>query len=176
MCAPSNCSVSHAPVWHPFSGVSRGKSRTPPKRQNASKFFNSSTFLPPLHTSTTHLHCLHFLLKPSTIDMGRNRVSDDLDHVADAPTTTKKSKTAPPKPKPLPPFTPMKIHDLVHGRGKLSIKPLHHTEYSVCSLMILYYKESPKTPTNMRRNTLRRRISPLRANGILSRKKSFEHT
>ena len=65
--------------------------------------------------------------------MGRNRVSDDLDHVADAPTTTKKSKMAPPKPKPLSPFTPMKIHDLVHGRGKLPIN-VAFPSYRVFSL------------------------------------------
>ena len=65
--------------------------------------------------------------------MGRNRVSDDLDHVADAPTTTKKSKNPPPKPKPIPRFTPMKITDLVHGLGKL---PTHvaSTPYRVFSL------------------------------------------
>ena len=65
--------------------------------------------------------------------MGRNRVSDDLDHVADAPTTTKKSKNPPPKPKPIPPFNPMKITDLVHGLGKL---PSHvaSTPYRVFSL------------------------------------------
>ena len=65
--------------------------------------------------------------------MGRNRVSDDLDHVADAPTTTKKSKNPPPKPKPIPRFTPMKISDLTHGLGKL---PTHvaSTPYRVFSL------------------------------------------
>ena len=66
--------------------------------------------------------------------MGRNRVSDDLDHVIDAPTTTKKSsKNPPPKPKPLPPFTPMKISHLIHGLGKL---PIHvaSTPYNVFSL------------------------------------------
>ena len=65
--------------------------------------------------------------------MGRNRVSDDLDHVADAPTTTKKSKKPPPKPKPLPPFTPMKIHDLDHGRGKLPVN-VASTPYRVFGL------------------------------------------
>ena len=58
---------------------------------------------------------------------------DDLDHVADAPTTTKKSKNPPPKPKPIPRFTPMKINNLVHGLGKL---PTHvaSTPYRVFSL------------------------------------------
>ena len=65
--------------------------------------------------------------------MGRNRVSDDLDHVADAPTATKKSKKSPPKPKPLPRFTPMKIHDLVHGRGQLPID-VASTPYRVFGL------------------------------------------
>ena len=90
-----------------------------------------------LYNYTTHLHFLHCLigklLKLSIVIMGRNRVSDDLDHVADASTATKKSKNSPPKPQPIPPFTLMKINDLVYGLGKL---PTHvaSTPYSVFSL------------------------------------------
>ena len=68
--------------------------------------------------------------------MGRNRVSDDLDHVADAPTTTKKSKNPPPKPKPIPRFTFMKINDLIHGLDKLSID-VTSTPYRVFSLFFI---------------------------------------
>ena len=65
--------------------------------------------------------------------MGRNRVSDDLDHVADTSTATTKSKQPPPKPQPIPPFKPMKITQMTHGLGKL---PSHmaSTPYSVFSL------------------------------------------
>ena len=65
--------------------------------------------------------------------MSRNRVSDDLDHVADAPTATKKSKNPPPKLEPIPPFNPMKIANLEYGLGKL---PQHvaSTSYNVFSL------------------------------------------
>ena len=51
--------------------------------------------------------------------MGRNRVSDDLDHVVDAPTVTKKSKNLSPKPKLIPRFSLMKIKDLIYGLSKL---------------------------------------------------------
>ena len=66
--------------------------------------------------------------------MGRNRVSDDLDHVVDASTATKlRTKKPPPKPKPIPAFTPMKINKLVYGLGTL---PTHvaFTPYNVFSL------------------------------------------
>ena len=65
--------------------------------------------------------------------MGRNRVSDDLNHVADAPTITKKSKKSPPKPKPLSSFTLIKIHDLVYERGKLPVN-VASTSYRVFGL------------------------------------------
>ena len=68
--------------------------------------------------------------------MGRNRVSDDLDHVADAPTTTKKSKNPPPKPKPIPRFNPMKINDLIHELDKLPIY-VASTLYRVFSLFFI---------------------------------------
>ena len=69
--------------------------------------------------------------------MGRNRVSDDLDHVADASTATKQSKQPPPKPQPIPPFKLMKINDITHGLGKL---PSHvaGTPYNVFSLFFNY--------------------------------------
>ena len=122
--------LSHAPVWHSFSGVSRDKSRTPSTRQKRVKCFNSSTF--------THLHYTHTLpnwalLKSNICAMGRNRVSDDLDHVIDASTATKKSKKAPSKPKLLSSFTLMKIHNLIHEQGKLSIDVVF-TSYRIFSL------------------------------------------
>ena len=52
--------------------------------------------------------------------MVRNRVSNDLDHVQDQPTTTTKAKTAPPKPWPMPTFKPLKIKNgRQYGLGKL---------------------------------------------------------
>ena len=68
--------------------------------------------------------------------MGRNRVFNDLDHVADAPTTTKTSKNPSPKPKPIPRFTSMKINNLVHDFGKLSIH-MASTLYKVFSLFFI---------------------------------------
>ena len=41
--------------------------------------------------------------------MGRNRVSDDVDHVEQDPKLTRKSKKEPPKPWPLPSFSLMII-------------------------------------------------------------------
>ena len=41
--------------------------------------------------------------------MGRNRVSDDVNHVEQDPKPTRKSKKKPPKPWPLPTFSPMII-------------------------------------------------------------------
>ena len=52
--------------------------------------------------------------------MGRNRVSDDLDHVVDQPTATKQAKKAPPKQWPMPRYTPLKIKKgPQYGLGKL---------------------------------------------------------
>ena len=53
--------------------------------------------------------------------MGRNRVFDDLDHVADASTTTKKSKNSSSKSKFIFRFNSMKINNLIHGLSKLFI-------------------------------------------------------
>ena len=125
--------LSHASIWHSFSEISRSKSRISSKRQNAFKFFNFSIFLPSLHIFITHLHCLHFLLKFNKIDMSRKRVFDDLNHVIDASTIIKKSKTTSSKPKSLSSFTLMKIHDLVHERDKLFINVIF-TSYRVFSL------------------------------------------
>ena len=72
-----------------------------------------------LHTFTPSLN--HQLLCSSYFQlvMGRNRVSNDLDHVVDVPAATKKAKNAPPKPKPIPPFTPLQITNMECGLGKL---------------------------------------------------------
>ena len=66
--------------------------------------------------------------------MGRNRVSNDLDHVNDEPTATTKAKIPPPEPWPMPKFKPLKIKNgLQHGLGKL---PQHvsRTPYDIFSL------------------------------------------
>ena len=107
------------------SRVPRQNAKTP-KRVQILQFFD-------LYIYTTHLHCLHFLLKPSIYAMGKNRVSDDLNHVADAPTITKKSKKSSPKPKPLPSFILMKIHDLIHERDKLLVN-VAFTSYRIFDL------------------------------------------
>ena len=52
--------------------------------------------------------------------MPRNRVSDDLDHVTDEPTTTKSSKKPPPKQWPMPRYRPLKLKKgLQYGLSKL---------------------------------------------------------
>ena len=65
--------------------------------------------------------------------MNRNRVSDDLDHVVDAFTITKKSKNSSSKPKFIPRFNSMKINDLIHELSKLFIHVIF-TSYRVFSL------------------------------------------
>ena len=65
--------------------------------------------------------------------MGRNRVSDDLNHVADAPTTTTQSKQPPPKPKPIFRFKLMKINNITHELDKLPSYVVG-TPYNVFSL------------------------------------------
>ena len=68
--------------------------------------------------------------------MSRNRVFDDLNHVADAPTTTKKSKNPSSKPKLISRFTLMKINDLIHELSKLSID-VTSTSYRVFNLFFI---------------------------------------
>ena len=67
-------------------------------------------------------------------DMGRNRVSDDADHVNDEPIATKPAKKPPPESWPMPQFEPLPIKNgLQHGLGKL---PQHipRTPYDIFSL------------------------------------------
>ena len=73
-------------------------------------------------------------MKLCIANMDRNRVFNDLDHVVDAFTATKlRTKKSPPLPKPIPPFTPIKINKLMYGLG---ILPTHvvSTPYNVFSL------------------------------------------
>ena len=66
--------------------------------------------------------------------MPRKRVSDDLDHVVDEPTATKRAKKAPPKPTPIPPFTPIQIdNNLTYGLGRLP-QHISRTPYDIFSL------------------------------------------
>ena len=66
--------------------------------------------------------------------MNRNRVSDDANHVNDAPTATKIPKEPPPQPWPMPKFKPLRIKgDLRHD---LSTLPQHvsRTPYDIFNL------------------------------------------
>ena len=74
--------------------------------------------------------------------MVRNRVSDDLDHVQDEPTTTTKAKNPPPKPWPMPVFKPLKIKNgRQYGLGKLPINVFCNPY----SLFTLFFTEEVMT-------------------------------
>ena len=68
--------------------------------------------------------------------MGRNRVFDDLNHVVDASTITKKSKKLSPKSQLLLFFTFMKINNLTHELNKLLIYVIF-TLYKVFNLFFI---------------------------------------
>ena len=70
--------------------------------------------------------------------MGRNRVSDDADHVNDLPTATKIPKKPPPKFWPMPKFTSLRIKgDLRHDLGVLPQR-VSRTPYDIFSLFFTF--------------------------------------